>query len=125
MKKLIVLLCLLFINKVASSNHFATFINFDAGLEQKVKTEVRQMQERVQFNEFEYIQIKKLTQEKLIAKQEAATKYANDAGILKEKLEAIENTYQTSILALLKGTKKDAFVTYTNSDVYQQFMASK
>ncbi|WP_026463533.1 hypothetical protein [Adhaeribacter aquaticus] len=113
MKKHFLLLAFtLILSTITFANGAKDQQRFDAALEQTARIEVRQLQELLRFNEYEYIQIKKLTEAQLADVQ--AVQKTMEAGSveLHVKLQQIQETYKAQVVALLSPNQQKAFMAY-------------
>ncbi|WP_026461208.1 hypothetical protein [Adhaeribacter aquaticus] len=110
-KNLLLLAFTLVLSTVGFANGTVDQKRFDATLDQQVRVEVRQLQELLRFNEFEYIQIKKLTGAELADLQAAKQTYT-DAAELHIQLQQIKDAYTAKVSALLNDSQKKAFSAY-------------
>ena len=112
MKKNVLLLTLgMLLSTFTFANTTVDTKRFDATLDQQVRVEVRQLQELLRFNEFEYIQIKQLTEAELTDLQVAQRTYT-DATELFSQTQLIQEAYKTKVLALLNESQKKTFTAY-------------
>ncbi|WP_026461992.1 hypothetical protein [Adhaeribacter aquaticus] len=92
-------------------------------IEQAARVQVRQMQESIRFNEFEYIQIKKLTGAYLAAVQQVKQTTAADQQ--PERIAQLEAAYKAAIAGMLTEVQKQAFATYAAAHSLQSLLAAK
>ncbi|WP_026461239.1 hypothetical protein [Adhaeribacter aquaticus] len=115
MKKHLLLLALtLVLSTVGFAKGSIDSKRFDASLDQEVRLEVRQLQELLRFNEFEYIQIKKLTEAELVDLQ-LAKQTATDASDLSILSQQVQDAYAVKVMALLNDSQKKTFTVYLAS----------
>ncbi|WP_026461544.1 hypothetical protein [Adhaeribacter aquaticus] len=113
MKKHFLLLAFtLILSTVTFANGAKDQQRFDAALEQTARVEVRHLQELLRFNEYEYIQIKKLTETQLADVQAVQKTMQAGSVELHVKLQQIQETYTAKVVALLNQNQQKAFAAY-------------
>ncbi|WP_026461558.1 hypothetical protein [Adhaeribacter aquaticus] len=123
MKSSIITLALTLVVTVTGFAHSLTGQHqLQVSIEQAARVQVRQMQESIRFNEFEYIQIKKLTGAYLAAVQQVKQTTAADQP---ERLAQLEAAYKTAIAGMLTEVQKQAFTTYAAAHSLQSLLAAK
>ncbi|WP_026462252.1 hypothetical protein [Adhaeribacter aquaticus] len=124
MKSSLITLALTIVVTVTGFAHSLTGQHqLQVSIEQAARVQVRQMQESIRFNEFEYIQIKKLTGAYLAAVQQVKQTTAADQQ--PERLAQLEAAYKAAIAGMLTEGQKQAFTTYAAAHSLQSLLAAK
>ena len=121
MIKYLLLLAILIISRLASAHNNVGQQKRILSLDHSARIEVRKMQEYIRFNEFEYIQIKKLTELKLQEVEQARQTYATDFTALQLKLNQVEQNYKLVVSSYLNDTQKTAFAAYSSHTIQHEF----
>ncbi|WP_157433497.1 hypothetical protein [Adhaeribacter aquaticus] len=87
----------------------------EGNIDQIARTQVRLMQQYLHFNEFEYIQIKKLTEKQLADIQTAEKNYEAGSSELIAEMHQIEDTYTAAVMGIINISQSKVYAAYAFS----------
>ena len=91
----------------------------DKGTKDQLKTQAaeqtRQLAVKIGLNEADYVRVKNITLERLVAIKEAEALYANNTEMKRQKLKAIEETYHQQIAAALSATQHKEYIALVSA----------
>jgi len=83
-------------------------------LKAKATEETRTLVQKIGLNELEYIKIKGIIYNKLVAIKETNELYANDADMRTKKVQAIEEEFNKSLMASLTPKQHQSYLALNN-----------
>ncbi|QMU30766.1 hypothetical protein [Adhaeribacter radiodurans] len=114
MKKFFTTALLIVSFTIAQASAF-TFVKKDRGNEERLKTQAidqtRQLAVKIGLNEADYIRVKNITFQKLVATQEVEEMYANNPEIKAKKLLLIEDQFNQQLAGAISAKQHKMYLS--------------
>jgi hypothetical protein len=94
-------------------------------IEEQATELTRKMREVVQFNEYEYIQIKKLNETRLHKIKSTRVKYSKNRAVLARRVKQINNEFDVAVKQLLSPAQKKNYALYKKKEGQAIFTSSR
>ncbi len=95
------------------------FVKKDRGNDERLKMQAieqtRQLAVKIGLNEADYIRVKNITYQKLVATQEVEEMYANNAEMKAKKLLAIEDQFNQQLAGALSAKQHKMYLTLASA----------